>query len=92
MVHFYKKSGLRIHALGVDWKSTLFRKTDKIQRRVAKVQNRRENKKAKDHRMNFESLINIRPRLGNRSIIIQDQKLREEVEVITRELLGGTKC
>lgn len=44
-----------------------------------------------EERIEFESLINIRPRLGNRSIIIQDQNLREEVETITRELLGGLK-
>ncbi len=44
-----------------------------------------------EERIEFESLINIRPRLGNRSIIIQDQNLREEVESITRELLGGLK-
>ncbi|GAB4502126.1 MAG: hypothetical protein Fur0035_16740 [Anaerolineales bacterium] len=36
----------------------------------------------------FESLINIRPRLGNRSIVLQDQVLRVAVEEITRNLLG----
>ena len=44
-----------------------------------------------EERIEFESLINIRPRLGNRSIIIQDQKLRDQVESITRELLGSIK-
>ena len=44
-----------------------------------------------EERIEFESLINIRPRLGNRSIIIQDQNLRDLVESITRELLGGIK-
>lgn len=44
-----------------------------------------------EERIEFESLINIRPRLGNRSIIIQDQKLRDKVEEITREFLGGVK-
>jgi hypothetical protein len=36
----------------------------------------------------FESLINIRPRLGNRNILIQDEELRRQVESITREILG----
>lgn len=39
----------------------------------------------------FESLINIRPRLGNRNILIQDQGLRRQVESITREILGGVQ-
>lgn len=34
-------------------------------------------------------LINIRPVLGNRSIIIQSQELRDKVENITREIFGG---
>jgi hypothetical protein len=37
----------------------------------------------------FESLINIRPRLGNRSILIQDEKLRREVASAAVEILGG---
>jgi hypothetical protein len=37
----------------------------------------------------FESLINIRPRLGNRSILIQDEKLRREVASVAVEILGG---
>lgn len=37
----------------------------------------------------FESLINIRPRMGNRSILIQDEALRQQVESVTRDLLGG---
>lgn len=36
----------------------------------------------------FEALINIRPRQGNRSMIIQDPKIREVVESIVRNLLG----
>ena len=44
-----------------------------------------------EQRIEFESLINIRPRLGNRSILIQDENLRKQVETITREILGGTK-
>jgi len=44
-----------------------------------------------EQRIEFESLINIRPRLGNRSILIQDEDLRKQVETITREILGGAK-
>ena len=39
----------------------------------------------------FESLINIRPRLGNRSILIQNEELRQQVEAVTREILGGVQ-
>ena len=39
----------------------------------------------------FESLINIRPRLGNRSILIQSQELRQQVESVTVEILGGVQ-
>ena len=39
----------------------------------------------------FESLINIRPRLGNRSILIQNEDLRRQVESVTRDLLGGIR-
>jgi hypothetical protein len=44
-----------------------------------------------EQRIEFESLINIRPRLGNRSILIQDENLRTQVETITREILGGVQ-
>jgi hypothetical protein len=36
----------------------------------------------------FESLINIRPRLGNRGMIIQSDEIRQKVEAITRRILG----
>lgn len=39
----------------------------------------------------FESLINIRPRLGNRSILIQDENIRRQVESVTREIFGGVQ-
>ena len=42
-------------------------------------------------RIEFESLINIRPRLGNRSILIQDENIRRQVESVTRETLGGVQ-
>ena len=35
----------------------------------------------------FESLINIRPRDGNRSMIIQSNDIRQQVESVTRDLL-----
>ena len=44
-----------------------------------------------EQRIEFESLINIRPRLGNRNILIQDENLRKQVEAVTREILGGVK-
>jgi hypothetical protein len=44
-----------------------------------------------EQRIEFESLINIRPRLGNRSILIQDENLRRQVEVVTLEILGGVR-
>ena len=45
-----------------------------------------------EQRIEFESLINIRPRLGNRNIVLQDENLRKQVESVTREILGGVKC
>ena len=44
-----------------------------------------------EKRIEFESLINIRPRLGNRSIILQDENLRKQVEEVTRAILGGVQ-
>lgn len=41
--------------------------------------------------MAFDSLINIRPRQGNRSLELQDPALRAKVEEITRRLLGGVE-
>lgn len=37
----------------------------------------------------FESLINIRPRQGNRSLEIQDTALRGQIAQIVTRLLGG---
>lgn len=42
-----------------------------------------------ERRIEFESLINIRPRLGNRSIVIQSEEIRQKVESITGEIFGG---
>ena len=44
-----------------------------------------------DESIEFESLINIRPRLGNRSIVIQSADLRAAVEGVARERLGGVQ-
>lgn len=44
-----------------------------------------------EQRLEFESLINIRPRLGNRSVVLQDENLRRQVEAVTREILGGVR-
>ncbi len=44
-----------------------------------------------EQRIEFESLINIRPRLGNRNIVIQDENLRKQVESIARQLLGDVQ-
>lgn len=37
----------------------------------------------------FESLINIRPRQGNRSLMLQSPELRSQVERIARRIFGG---
>lgn len=37
----------------------------------------------------YEALINIRPKLGNRSILIKDEEIRHQVERITRLILGN---
>ena len=42
-----------------------------------------------EQRIEFESLTNIRPRLGNRSIVIQSEDIRQAVGTITRQFLGG---
>jgi hypothetical protein len=39
----------------------------------------------------FTALINIRPRQGNRSMEVQDPKLRETIRQITFELIGCGK-
>lgn len=44
-----------------------------------------------EQRIEFESLINIRARLGNRSIVIQSETTRQQVEEITRKILGGMR-
>ena len=42
-----------------------------------------------EQHIEFESLINIRPRLDNRSIIIQSEQVRAQVGAVAHELLGG---
>lgn len=38
----------------------------------------------------FEAIINIRPQLGNRSILIHDNKIREKVEYAARRIFEQT--
>ena len=40
-----------------------------------------------DLTVGFESFINIRPRQGNRSMVVQDPVLRDLIEGIVREML-----
>lgn len=42
-----------------------------------------------DRRIAFESLINIRPLLGNRSVTIQSASIREQVENVVQRIFGG---
>lgn len=42
-----------------------------------------------ERRIEFEALINIRPRSGNRSVLIQSEQVREQVATVARDLLGG---
>jgi len=42
-------------------------------------------------RIEFESLINIRPRMGNRSLVIQSESVRRLVESVARALLEEAK-
>jgi len=44
-----------------------------------------------ERRIEYESLINIRPAMGNRSVVIRDESLRQKIEMITRDLLGQMK-
>jgi hypothetical protein len=41
-----------------------------------------------DESIEFESLINIRPRQGNRSIVLRNEELCAKVESVARRLLG----
>jgi hypothetical protein len=37
----------------------------------------------------FDSFINLRPRQGNRSMELEDQTLRDQVEAIVREIFAS---
>jgi len=39
----------------------------------------------------FDSVINIRPRQGNRSMTIQDPQVRTRVESVIRQVFGASK-
>ncbi|HEU4746814.1 MAG TPA: DUF5674 family protein [Anaerolineales bacterium] len=42
-----------------------------------------------DQEIVFDSLINIRPRLGNRSTLLQSEELRQQVASVAIEIFGG---
>jgi hypothetical protein len=42
-----------------------------------------------EQRIEFEALINIRPQLGNRGLVIQSEEIRKSVEEVTRQILGA---
>ncbi len=44
-----------------------------------------------DERIEFEAIINIRPRLDNRSMILQSEERRRAVEAVTRQILGDVR-
>jgi hypothetical protein len=39
----------------------------------------------------YESLINIRPNVGNRSMEIQDSNIRQQINQVTQALLGNVQ-
>lgn len=41
--------------------------------------------------LGYESIINIRVRANNRSMEVQDPEIRQQIENIVREFLGGVK-
>lgn len=41
-----------------------------------------------EQHIEFESLINIRPRAGNRGMIIQSENIRQKVQAIATQILG----
>jgi hypothetical protein len=44
-----------------------------------------------EQRVEFEALMNIRPRSGNRGMIIQDENVRRKVETVASQILGGVQ-
>jgi hypothetical protein len=42
-----------------------------------------------EQRVEYEALINIRPRLGNRNMLIQSEEIRRLVSEVTLNFLGG---
>jgi hypothetical protein len=44
-----------------------------------------------EQRVEFEALINIRPYLGNRGMVIQSEEIRQRVSEVTLALLGGIR-
>lgn len=44
-----------------------------------------------EQRVEFEALINIRPHLANRGMVIQREEVRKRVEEVILALLGGVR-
>ena len=44
-----------------------------------------------EQRIEFEAIINIRPRQDNRSMRLQSEERRQAVEAVTRQILGGVQ-
>jgi hypothetical protein len=42
-----------------------------------------------EQQLEYDALINIRPKQGNRSMVIQSEAIRQAVDEIARHLLGG---
>jgi hypothetical protein len=44
-----------------------------------------------EQRVEYEAIINIRPHLANRGMVIQSEKVRRRVSEVTLALLGGAR-
>jgi len=44
-----------------------------------------------EQRVEYEAIINIRPHLANRGIVIQSEEVRRRVSEVTLALLGGAR-
>ncbi len=42
-----------------------------------------------EQRVEYEALINIRPQMGNRGMLIQSEEIRQVVQEVTLAILGG---
>jgi hypothetical protein len=44
-----------------------------------------------EQRLEYEALMNIRPKQGNRSMVIQSEAIRQAMDEITHQFLGGVE-